>query len=76
MSDETYAFPRPISTDECTDQCNVSGDQDGMTLRDWFAGQAIKGMAGYRFTHAEVESISDGAYTIADAMMEARKAKR
>ena len=40
------AFPRPISTDDHEHSCNISYDQTGMTLRDWFAGQALVGFLG------------------------------
>lgn len=50
--------------------------EPGMTLRDWFAGQALAGLCvgesdsyrldGRRFT-------ADAAYKMADAMLEARK---
>lgn len=32
------AFPRPTSTDEHGQPCNIYQDQTGMSLRDWFAG--------------------------------------
>ena len=56
--------------------------QEGMSLRDWFAGQAVAGMAGIttRAMHDEGYSVSEvkaaiarQAYGIADAMLEARK---
>ena len=41
-TDGGAAFPRPskLNPDE------VSGDQSGMSLRDWFAGQALAGLTG------------------------------
>ena len=54
---------------------DVIGHTHGMTLRDWFAGQAIAGASS-----PTPESWSLGphdhaawAYQVADAMMEARK---
>ncbi len=51
-----------------------SGHGMGMTMRDWFAGQALSG--GYakwgRFSAKEIATLS---YTIADAMLAARMAK-
>lgn len=35
------AFPRAASTDAHDAPCNVYQDQQGMALRDWFAGQAL-----------------------------------
>ena len=53
---------------------------DGMTLRDWFAGQALAGLAvrnfsdGNDFMHSEgPENAAEWAYSFADAMMDARK---
>ena len=65
MSD-TYAFPVP-------NDAAVNGDA-GMTLRDYFAGQALSGMLAnpepLDLLHNE---IADYAYEVADAMLEARK---
>lgn len=55
--------------------------QDGMSLRDWFAGQVLCGMIGKEraepFTtptqaKAHLKSIAAGCYAMADAMLEAR----
>jgi hypothetical protein len=58
---------------ECT-----NGDwvvpQNGMTLRDWFAGQALQGRAhrlNSPFDHRDI--LASDCYAIADAMLEARK---
>lgn len=59
----TPAFPGPFSQDR------------GMTLRDWFAGQAISGACS-PFPDDWSLSPKDHAawaYDIADAMLEARK---
>jgi hypothetical protein len=50
----------------------------GMTLRDWFAGQAMAGMlANPNATSAEgvprERAVTSAAYLVADAMLEARK---
>ena len=52
----------------------------GMTLRDWFAGQALAGMAAlYTQAGGTSEEIADAnaavAYLMADAMIAERKAK-
>ncbi len=54
--------------------------QDGMTLRDWFAGQVANGLVN---SASRANGTSDwilyevacDAYRLADAMLEARKAK-
>ena len=59
------AFPR---------ECRVgSQPQDGMTLRDWFAGQALAWAGHNNWTSASPEHMAARAYQMADAMLEARK---
>lgn len=71
------AFPRPFSMNEST--LNTIWEQDGMALRDWFAGQAlafsdslfsiVRPMAAGTTTE---EFIATMAYAIADAMLSER----
>lgn len=51
---------------ECTD--------DGMTLRDWFAGQAMAGTMADSNVIDKAENIAAVAYEVADEMMKARDA--
>lgn len=61
------AFPVPVAQ-PYGDGWMASG---GMTLRDWFAGQALeKAARGSKFT---AEEIATRAYYIADAMLAARE---
>ena len=72
MNNGGAAFPRPggIHSDKDTEQ--ITPMQDGMTLRDWFAGQALVGLCsnpdycppdfGY--------TVSETAFEIADYMLE------
>jgi len=46
----------------------------GMTLRDWFAGQALAGMLANPHTWTE-EDLEGAAYRYADAMLRARGVK-
>ena len=46
----------------------------GMSLRDWFAGQALAGMLGTNEGwNAENKQIAQSAYEVADAMLACRK---
>jgi len=50
----------------------------GMSLRDWFAGQAIAGAmtAGDDLESADWKNCADYAYELADAMLAARAKQR
>lgn len=50
----------------------------GMSLRDWFAGQALAGLAASWITErpGHVEKAAAEAYAMADAMLAARAAKK
>lgn len=78
------AFPRSASSDEGAELHNIAFAQAGMSLRDWFAGQALQGMLarltsfnpapGYpEHWHA---AISQEAYEIADAMIAKRNKEK
>jgi len=45
--------------------------QDGMSLRDWFAGQAI--VDALYINDDDIEKLADWAYKVADAMLAARE---
>lgn len=67
-------------------QHDVGGETSwpGMTLRDWFAGQALQGLA-VKMEESREEAINNGetdaaweaklSYEIADAMLRAREAQ-
>jgi hypothetical protein len=58
-----------------TDQINIAMQASGMTLRDWFAGQALA-IVHRRFddgSHLRLEDIAMQAYFIADAMIAERE---
>ena len=75
-NDGGQAFPRSMS--------NMGGEHspygpDGMTLRDWFAGQALAGLIASSRTHGkwideeEYKIFAADAYNQADAMLKARE---
>lgn len=69
IKDGGQAFPRVIQRWNET-----FNPQPGMSLRDWFAGQAIRA----RWNSGEPMSAEDAAhfaYQLADAMLAAREAK-
>ena len=74
LNDGGPAFPRTMSEYE-----KVTG-HDGMSLRDWFAGQALTSLEQffYRSEHAlsegDAPQIAKMAYAIADAMLAEREA--
>ena len=47
--------------------------QDGMSLRDWFAGQALAGMLADHTFDVDGPTIAETAYGIANAMLVARR---
>jgi hypothetical protein len=70
INDGGPAFPMQ-DWDECI---QTHRTETGMTLRDWFAGQAL---AGLLTQPAEIEfgamHFAKGAYEMADAMLKARR---
>ena len=58
----------------------IAYGRKGMTLRDWFAGQALAGMAASSYWAENVQAnrqdymkpVAESAYAIADAMLKAR----
>ena len=48
----------------------------GMSLRDWFAGQALMGFLANQTTKGDADAYACDAYKAADAMLAARSAKR
>ena len=68
------AFPRPISRDGTDARADMFHAQDGMSLRDWFAGQALK-IAARNFGRLPDTApvLAEYCYEIADAMLKARE---
>jgi cytochrome c553 len=57
------AFPRPNT---------VHPDDLGMELRDYFAAKALQGLLNEAHNDYSDQAITELAYSLADAMMEAR----
>ncbi len=76
IDDGGPAFPLPPTPDPRSGNAHgvVTWESGfgGMTLRDWFAGQVMVGIMAYGHSESTEES-AHNAYTIADAMLEARK---
>ena len=47
----------------------------GMSIRDWFAGQALAGLSGWAHVLPDPDKLEAGrrCYALADAMLEARE---
>lgn len=76
MNDGGPAFPRPAAdVSTCPNMYSLHNvpEQQGMSLRDWFAGMALSGYRGSSWHHADSEYIVNCAYQDADAMLKARK---
>ena len=60
-----------------TEHTDTSGLYDGMTLRDYFAAKAMLGIltAPHRKVKAGHGEVASYAYSLADAMLEAREQK-
>ena len=68
------AFPGP--SDYNQDGTPVWGGATGMTLRDWFAGQALVGMMANPEVIVSEEDVARIVYRYADAVLEERRAKK
>lgn len=65
------AFPSPEV--RSADGCGIYAPEYGMTLRDWFAGQALASRGHLLETGVRYASdLADECYYIADAMLAAR----
>ena len=67
------AFPNGIITNG---DGLIIGGQQGMDLRDWFAGLAMQGLlANVKTSPEDILLICKASYAIASAMMEERETK-
>jgi hypothetical protein len=70
-SDGGPAFPCPVEFDPNNQL--VSHGSFGMTLRDWFAGQALAGLQASVACNWSCDEFATQAYKAADAMLKARE---
>ena len=71
------AFPSRIEHSDREGGVGLVVQHEGMDLRDWFAGQALAGMAREQIkseTNMKLYAgwMAEAAYQLADAMMEVR----
>ena len=66
------AFPTEVEYNR-EDMTNLY-HEEGMSLRDYFAGQAMQSIIKYGSAYSEKNIIARYAYEYADAMLEARDA--
>jgi hypothetical protein len=72
INDGGPAFPRTKSTGNLSNSTTEIISIGGMSLRDWFAGQAL----AHPYTHdSRATNIAELAYLIADAMIAAQEVK-
>lgn len=77
-SDGGPAFPRHYSEDRSRLDSGGYGTryfhdaQQGMSLRDWFAGQALTGLVADFWGDGKTADLARDAYKLADAMIAAR----
>ena len=72
------AFPMSKGHYHCGEEIISIDGQTGMTLRDWFAGQALTGLCAKETFASELNVYRDvmvkRCYIIADLMLKAREA--
>jgi hypothetical protein len=82
MSDNNggTAFPLPRHTRKYCEKTQDYIQDDGMTLRDYFAAKALQGLLPARdpqgrsaYTEMSAEECARSAYQMADAMLKARE---
>lgn len=64
------AFPR---TEDAINYRNRDWNLDGMSLRDWFAGQALGAASAPADFHNDPKRCAEWYFGVADAMLKARQ---
>jgi hypothetical protein len=69
-----FPLPKDIQASLRSGCFGVLYDHRGMSLRDWFAGQALAGLVFHNdYGAVSDKDIAKGAYKFADAMLKARE---
>ena len=70
------AFPRPVSERWEEEEWQADAAQDGMTLWDFYAGQALVGMVAHNSNPPSVNLVAMDCADFADAMLAVRAERR
>lgn len=73
INDGGPAFPCSISKHDPITHAPYEDAHAGMSLRDYFAGQALAGSAAHLQTSGDPDYVAVWAYKYADAILRARK---
>jgi hypothetical protein len=80
INDGGPAFPMQVRMEHSEDQgkdYRETIEDPGMSLRDWFAGQALAGLISVqKVEHISADSLAKSAYNVADGMLAERKVNR
>ncbi len=78
-NDGGYVYPTPMVISPSGDRIHPItdyGPHGGMSLRDWFAGQALAGMMAHKDSSKWTRNeVAGDCYAYADAMIAAREVK-
>ena len=72
MNDGGPAFPIPLHSNTCPCRCG----NEGMTLRDWFAGQALAASPITDCSPDYLEQRANRCWRYADAMIQEREKRQ
>jgi hypothetical protein len=72
MKDGKSVFPEVIWKRSAETSDPTYYTEGGMTLRDWFAGQALAGICNHG-GWGQMKEAAENCYEFADAMLEARE---
>lgn len=68
-----FYFPETMKEQVAEVASQIEQSTEGMSLRDWFAGQALVGLIAQTPTATSAETFACEAYAMADAMLAERE---